>query len=115
VCGTGDATEVLKGRPPATVALYRALEAWVRALGEVEIVARDRYALFRTRRIFSDLTVMRDALRLAIHLPDRVDDPRFFKVVADGHKVTHVTHVRLAQDIEGVRAYLRRAYEHSLR
>ncbi len=115
VCGTGDAADVLKGRPPTTVALYRALEAEVRAFGEVEVVARDRYALFRTRRIFADLNVMRDALRLAIHLPDRVDEPRFFKVVADGHKVTHVTHVRLLQDIDGVRAHLRRAYTYSLR
>jgi hypothetical protein len=34
----------------------------------VEVVTRNRYALFRTTRIFADLTVMRDALRVAIHL-----------------------------------------------
>lgn len=115
VCGTGDAVDILKGRPPTLVALYRALEARVQSFGDVEIVARDRYALFRTRRIFSDLTVMRDALRLAIHLPDRVEDPCFFKVVADGNKVTHVTQLRQIQDIEGVGAYLRQAHAYSLR
>lgn len=115
MCGTGDRTEVLKGRPQEIVALYLALEALVQTFGEVEIVARDRYALFRTRRIFSDLTVMRDALRLAIHLPSRQEAPHYFKVVADGKKITHVTHLRTAQDLEAVQQHLRDAYDFSLR
>ena len=35
---------------------------------DVEIVTKDRYALFRTTRIFADLVFMRDALRLAVHM-----------------------------------------------
>lgn len=46
----------VKNRPPALVHLYRKLEATVRGFGAVEVVARDRYALFRTTRIFTDLT-----------------------------------------------------------
>ena len=41
----------------------------------MEVVTRDRYALFRTTRIFVDLTVMRDALRVVVHLGRKVSAP----------------------------------------
>lgn len=53
--------------------LYADLEAAVRAFGDVEIVARDRYALFRTTRIFADLAVTTDALRVVVHLTRKAD------------------------------------------
>ena len=68
-----------KGRPPALADLYRTLETAVRSFGEVEIVTRDRYAFFRTTRIFADLTVMRDALRVVVHLGRKVSAPCFIK------------------------------------
>jgi hypothetical protein len=40
----------------------------MKGFGRAEVVTRNRYALFRTTRIFADLTVMRDALRVVIHL-----------------------------------------------
>ena len=64
----------------ASSALYGALEKTLKALGGVEIVARDRYALFRTTRIFADLVFQKDALRLAVHLDREVRIPLFFKV-----------------------------------
>ena len=67
-CGVGSAATLFKGRPPALTDLYRKLETTVKNFGDVEVVTRDRYALFRTTRIFADLTVMRDALRVVIHL-----------------------------------------------
>ena len=67
-CGVGSAATLLKSRPPALTELYRKLGATVRGFGDVEVVTRNRYALFRTTRIFVDLTVMRDALRVVIHL-----------------------------------------------
>ena len=57
-CGVGSRSVLLKNRPPALVDLYGKLEATVRGFGAVEVVARDRYALFRTTRIFTDLTVL---------------------------------------------------------
>src|SRR6266853_4824295 len=66
-CGVGSAATLLKSRPPALTDLYRKLETTVRGFGDVEVVTRNRYALFRTTRIFADLTVMRDALRVVIH------------------------------------------------
>src|SRR5262245_31673391 len=68
-CGTGSSDEIVAGRPAALVALYRTFERDVSAWGGVEVVARNRYALFRTTRIFTDLVVMSEALRIAIHLP----------------------------------------------
>ena len=47
---------MLKGRSPALTDLYRKLETTVRGFGELEIVTRNRYALFRTTRVFADLT-----------------------------------------------------------
>jgi hypothetical protein len=82
-CGTGDRQDVLRGRAPGLVATYRALEQAVTALGRVEIVARERYVLFRSQRIFADVVIMAEAVRLAIHLQRQVKHRAFFKVVAE--------------------------------
>ena len=111
-CGTGSSEEIVAGRPAALVALYRTFEREVTGWGGVEVVARDRYALFRTTRIFTDLVVMTDALRIAIHLPRRVDDPMFFKVgAASGRKVSHVTLVTTAAQLRRALGFVREAYD----
>ncbi len=86
----------------------------MKSLGDVEVVTRERYALFRSRRIFADLVVMTDALRLAIHLPRQVEHELFFKIVADQRHVTHVAKLRAPSDVRALHPLLRQAYEHSL-
>jgi hypothetical protein len=114
-CGTGDAGYVLRNRPESVVHTYAAIEAFVKSLGEIEIVARDRYVLFRSVRIFADLNIMADAVRAAIHLERKVEDPRFIKVVEDRKKVTHVVKLQSESDVDAVKAYLKEAYEVSLK
>ena len=60
-CGTGNRDDVLRDRPASLVKLYRALEAYARSLGPIEVVVRERYVLLRSVRIFADLVVMSDA------------------------------------------------------
>jgi hypothetical protein len=110
-CGTGSSDQIVAGRPAALVALYRAFERDVTGWGGVEVVARNRYALFRTTRIFTDLVVMTEALRIAIHLPRRVDNPMFFKVGASGRKVSHVTLVTTDAQLRKALRYVREAYD----
>jgi hypothetical protein len=110
-CGTGDRARIVAGRPRPLVALYGKLERAVRSFGQVEIVTRDRYALFRTTRIFADAVMMRDALRLAIHLDQRVKSPRFFKVAGSGRRVSHVALLREEADLEAMRPFLKQAFE----
>jgi predicted transport protein len=110
-CGVGRATSILKDRSPKLVDLYRQLEASVRAFGDVEVVTRDRYALFRTTRIFVDLTVMRDALRVVIHLGRKASSPRFIKVGTSGKRVSHVALVRTAADLRAITPFLREAFD----
>jgi hypothetical protein len=110
-CEVGGAATLLKGRPPALADLYRELETAVRTFGEVEVVARDRYALFRTTRIFADLTVMRDALRVVVHLGRKVSAPYFVKTGASGKRVSHVTLVRTAEDLRTLMPFLREAFD----
>jgi predicted transport protein len=114
-CGTGDAGDVLRNRSDSVVRTYIAIEAFVKSLGEVEIVARDRYVLFRSVRIFADLNIMVDAVRAAIHLDRRVDDPRFIKLVEDRKKVTHVVKLQSESDVDAITAYIKEAYELSLK
>jgi predicted transport protein len=113
-CGTGDRAEVLRNRPPEVVSLYVALEAFARTLGPVEFVTRDRYVLFRSRRIFADAVVMADALRLAIHLPRKVKHRLFTKVGSDRRHVTHVARLRTLRELEAMKPFLREAHEHSM-
>jgi hypothetical protein len=80
----------------------------------VEFVARDRYVLLRSRRIFADLIVMTDALRVAVHLNRRIDDPIFFKIVTDQKRVAHVTRLRNERELSALKPYLREAYEFSV-
>jgi hypothetical protein len=101
-------------RPEELVRLYAAIEAFAKSLGPVEIVARERYVLLRSVRIFSDLVIMSDALRIAIHLARRVDHPLFFKVVADEKKVTHVAKLRTESEWRAVRDFVKEAYEASV-
>jgi hypothetical protein len=113
-CGTGDRGEVLRNRPDGVVRLYGVVERFAKSLGGVEIVARERYVLLRTHRIFADLVIMTDAVRIAIHLKRKLDDPIFFKVGGDGKKVTHVAKLISEADFAAVRGYLKEAYECSL-
>src|SRR5215831_1196537 len=110
-CGVGSATTILKDRPPALTDLYRKLETSVKGFGQVEVVTRDRYALFRTTRIFADLTVTRDALRVVIHLGRKVNAPCFNKVGPSGNRISHVTLVRTAGDLRTVMPFLREAFD----
>ena len=110
-CGVGNAATLLKNRPPALTDLYRKLETTVRGFGEVEVVTRDRYALFRTTRIFADLTVMRDALRVVVHLGRKVSAPYFIKSGTSGNRVSHVALVRTAGELRTVMPFLREAFD----
>lgn len=114
-CGTSDGGDVLRNRPESVVRTYAAIEEFVKSLGEIEIVARDRYVLFRSVRIFADLNIMADAVRAAIHLERKVEDPRFIKVVEDRKKVTHVAKLQSESDVDAVKAYLKEAYDSSLK
>jgi hypothetical protein len=109
-CGVGNAATLLQGRPPALADLYRTLETAVRSFGEVEVVTRDRYALFRTTRIFADLTVTRDALRVVVHLGRKVSAPYFIKIGPSGNRVSHVVLVRTPEDLRAVMPFLREAF-----
>ena len=77
----------------------------------MEVVTRDRYALFRTTRIFADLTVMRDALRVVIHLGRKVSAPYFIKSGPSGNRVSHVALVRNAAELRNVMPFLREAFD----
>lgn len=108
----GSRDALLRNKAPALVALYGALEQALAGRDDVEIVSKDRYALFRTTRIFADLVFMRDALRLAIHLKRTVSDPLFFKVVAGrSGQVTHVAKLHDAAELAAVLPYFTEAYE----
>ena len=110
-CGLGSRAALLRDRPSSLVVLYGSLEDTVRNFGEVEIVTRERYALFRTTRIFADLTVMRDALRLVVHLDREVLAPCFVKVQRGApHRIAHVTLLRTPSELRAVVPYLEEAY-----
>lgn len=112
-CGTGDRKAVLRNRSPELVATYAALEELVKTLGNVELVARERYVLFRSARIFADAVIMTDAVRLAIHLPRQLEHPMFIKIVADRRHVTHVVKLRSAAEVDAATPWLREAYAYS--
>jgi predicted transport protein len=110
-CGVGNDTSLLKDRPPALAQLYRKLESTLRGFGDVEVVTRERYALFRRTRIFADLTVMRDALRVVIHLDRKVRAPQLIKVGQSGKRVSHVALVRTSAELRAILPYLREAFD----
>jgi hypothetical protein len=113
-CGTGDRAEVLRNRSAELVVLYDALERFATSLGPVEFVTRERYVLLRSRRIFADLVVMTDALRLAIHLSRKVEHRLFIKVAADRKHVTHVAKLHDMAELDAMKLFLREAYEYSV-
>ena len=109
--GTRSRSVLLKSRPPALVDLYGKLEAVVRGFGIVEVVTRDRSALFRTTRIFIDVTVMRDALRVVIHLGRKVSAPYFITIGRGDKRVSHVAKIRTPAELGVITPLLRAAYE----
>ena len=113
-CGTGKRADVLRNRPPDIVELYAALETFVKSLGSVEFVTRERYVLLRSNRIFADLVIMSDALRIAIHLSRKVENKLFIKIGADRRQVTHVAKLHDMEELETMKPFLREAYEYSI-
>lgn len=113
-CGTGDRSEVLKNRRPTIVSLYEDLERFVTTLGPVEFVTRERYVLLRSKRIFADLTVMTDALRLVVHLPRRVRHELIIKAAEDRKRYSHVAKLYTRKDLATFKPFLREAYKFSL-
>lgn len=115
-CGVGSRRALLKGKPAPLVKLYLSLEKSLKAWGGVEIVARGRYALFRTTRIFADLVFMKEALRLAILLDREVKHPMFFKIGRmSAHRIAHVAKLRTAAELRAVKPYLKEAYRFALK
>lgn len=113
-CGTGDRADVLRNRPPEIVELYTALESFVKSLGPVEFVTRERYVLFRSHRIFADLVIMSDALRLVVHLSRKASNRLFVKIGADRKRVSHVARLHTLAELETMKPFLREAYEFSI-
>lgn len=114
-CGTGHRADVLRNRPQEVIELYTALETFAKSLGAVELVTRERYVLLRTTRIFADAVLMSDALRLAIHLPRKVEHGLFIKVGSDRRQVTHVAKLRCMKDLDEMKPLLREAHQYSRR
>lgn len=113
-CGTGDRAAMLAGKPADLVALYERLERAARSHGAVEVVVKDRYALFRTTRIFADVVFMKDALRLALQLDRVIDDPIFFKTAQDPRgRVQQVAKLRTPADLRTIEPYLAEAYRYA--
>ena len=105
---------MLAGKPTELVVLYEALERIAASDGAIEVVAKDRYALFRTTRIFADVVFMKDALRLALQLERVIDDPMFFKTAQDARgRVQQVAKLRNAQEVAAVAPYLREAHRYA--
>ena len=77
----------------------------------MEVVTRERYALFRTTRIFADLTVTRDALRVVVHLGRKVSAAYFIKSGPSGNRVSHVVLVRTTADLRTVMPFLHEAFD----
>lgn len=109
-CGVGSPATLLKNRPPALADLYWKVETTVKGFGGVEVVTRNRYALFRTTRIFADLTVMRDSLRVVIRLGRKASAPYFIKIVQGDKRISHVAHVRTGEDLRAITPFLREAF-----
>jgi hypothetical protein len=65
-------------------------------------------------RIFADMVIMKDAVRIAIHLHREVKDPHFIKVVQDSRQVTHVAKLQTPQEFAAIKRYLKEAYDASL-
>ena len=80
----------------------------------MEFVTRERYVLLRSNRIFADVVVMSDSLRLAIHLSRKVDHKLFIKVGVDRNQVTHVAKLHEMEELDAMKPFLREAYEYSI-
>jgi predicted transport protein len=110
-CGVGSAATLLKNRSPGLAKLYRRLETTIKGFGDVEVVTRKRYALFRTARIFADLTVMQDALRVVIHLGRKASLPCSIKIGPSGRRVSRVVLVGTAEELRTIIPFLREAFD----
>lgn len=76
--------------PRCVIALDEAVEGIAQSLGPVELVARERYVLFRTPRIFADPVILSDAVRIAVCLPREASSPLFLEIVHGPRQVTLV-------------------------
>ncbi|MCH6258505.1 DUF5655 domain-containing protein [Puniceicoccaceae bacterium K14] len=114
-CGTGDSASIVRNRPDSLKKLYAELEEFAKSLGNIEVVARERYALFRSTRIFTDISVMKDCIRIAIHLNKKEEREFFIKIVSDKKSHTHVAKLFNRNDFKRVKPFIVEAYNFSIK
>ncbi|WP_349814227.1 DUF5655 domain-containing protein [Rheinheimera oceanensis] len=66
--------------------------------------------MFRSRRIFVDLSIMQDSVRVAIHLSRRIDNLIFIKIVADGKQVTHIAKITNLAELKHIEPLIKEAW-----
>jgi hypothetical protein len=111
--GLGRVEEHLRGRAPEVVATYRALEAAIRALGPVDVLAERTRIAFHRRMSFAACTIRTRWVDAHVVLARRVRDPRFTSVQTFSRR-NHLHAFRLLgpEDVDDrVRAWLAEAYE----
>jgi hypothetical protein len=103
----------LAGKPAEIVATYRALEAAVRELGPVEVLAESTRIAFHRRMSFAACTVRQRWVDAHVVLARRIRDPRFTSVQTfSPRNHLHAFRLRTPEDVDGrVRAWLAEAYE----
>lgn len=116
-CGTYTAAEHLKGASPAVRALYRELEAVVRACGPVTVSPTKASIAFKAGPAFAAASVRKEGLRVGFLLDRELESPRFVRTQSlSPRSHEHVLLVRDARDLDDeVRGWLREAYEVTVR
>ncbi len=70
--------------------------------------------MLRSRRIFGDVVITSNALRLAIRRSRGAEHELFIEVGSDRGRVTHVAMLCTVEELESMRPFLREAYEESI-
>jgi hypothetical protein len=108
----GTVEDHLAGKPPTVVATYRAYEAMVRSLGEVDVLAEKTRIAFHRRMSFAGAVVLSDRVRASVVLAERRDSPRFTRVETySPRNHVHTWEMRSPEEVDDqVRTWLEAAF-----
>ncbi len=112
ICSRYTLSDVLAGKSPKAVGLFRKLVAIVRRCGSFQIVPQKTRIAFQVRKGFVGVRFLRDAIECELALPRRIEHPRFSQILSVSPH-NHYHYLRILSPAEfdrEVRNWLREAY-----
>jgi hypothetical protein len=112
-CGQFTVDQLLDGKPPPIVELFRTLGDLIQRSGEVVVAPTKTRVLFKVRTVFATVAVSKHWLDVVFVLGRRLKHRRIKKAQEEYPGIVHFLRIQKAEDLDDdLAGWLQEAYDH---